>query len=110
MVSLAETTRTYQDAVDVIMQNTNLFVNLSNHLLNIFDVMESALARGFFDARLAQSISELITPYHVFSSVQTAITALGSSFEGKLKPEVYDLFQKGAMEIKKMFSLKVDRH
>ncbi len=86
---LAEATRPYQAAVDVLKQNTELFATLSNPLVSKLGVIDTALTKGLFDDSLAQSVSGLLIPYHELTGAQRAIKALGSSFAGMIKPEVY---------------------
>lgn len=90
METLAEVTRPYQAAVDALKQNTEMFAALSDPLVSKLGLMDGALTRGLFDDSLAKSITGLLTPYHELTGAQAAITALGSSINGLLKPEVYD--------------------
>lgn len=89
METLAEATRPYQIAVDALKQNTELIAAINDPLVSKFSVMEGALTRGLFDDSLAKPVSGLLTPYHEFSGAQAAIKALGASFEGMIKPEMY---------------------
>lgn len=86
---LAEETRPYHAAMDALKRNTELFTTLSNPLVSKLSVMDGALTKGLFDESLAQSVSGLLIPYHEFAGAQAGITALGSSFKGMLKPEIY---------------------
>lgn len=89
METLAEATRPYQAAVDALKNNTELFAALGNPLISKFGVIDTALARGVFDDRLAASVSDLLAPYHELIGAQETIKALGASFEGMIKPDVY---------------------
>ena len=89
MEVLVETTRPYQVAMDALKQNKELFDEFGNPFVSKFGVMDTALTRGVFNDSLAKSISGLLSPYHELTGEQAAIKALGSSFEGMLKPEVY---------------------
>lgn len=106
--SLTEANCTYQDAMDVIMQNKDFYSTLSNTFVSNFDVIEDALERGLCAEKLSKSLSELLEPYHIISSTQTTIKALGSSFEGMLKPEAYTSVHKKAMEMTKLVQSEVD--
>lgn len=99
---LAETTRPYNAAMDALKQNTELFATLSNPLVSKLGVMDSALTKGLFDESLAKSVSGLLIPYHEFADAQAGITALGSSFKGMLKPEVYASVNKMAEKMTKL--------
>ncbi len=90
METLAEVTRPYQAAVDALKQNTEMFAALSDPLVSRLGLMDGALTRGIFDDSLAKSVAGILMPYHELTGAQAAITALGSSFNGLLKPEVYD--------------------
>ena len=90
METLAEVTRPYQAAVDALKQNTEMFAALSDPLVSRLGLMDGALTRGIFDDSLAKTVAGLLMPYHELTGAQAAITALGSSFNGLLKPEVYD--------------------
>lgn len=89
MEVLAETTRPYHAAVDALKQHTELYAAFGTPFVSKLGVMDTALTRGVFDDSLAQSISGLLAPYHELTGAQDAIKALGASFEGMLKPEVY---------------------
>lgn len=89
MESLAEATLPYQAAVDALKHNTEFFTALRDPLVSKLGMMDSALTRGLFDDSLAMSVSRLLEPYHELAGTKAAIEALGVSFEGLLKPDVY---------------------
>ena len=89
METLAEATRPYQTAMDALQQNKELVAALSDPLVSKFSVMDSALTRGLFDEGLSKTISGLLAPYHELTGAQETIKALGASFEGLIKPDVY---------------------
>lgn len=89
MEILAERTRPYQDAMNAMIKNADFKEALSNTLVSKFDIMDDALERGLFDNGLAQSVSELLAPYHMFSGAQEIVAAFGSSLKEMIDPEMY---------------------
>ena len=89
MEILAEATRPYQAAVEALKQSAEQFAELSDPQISKFGVMDNALTRGFFDKSLEKSISVLLAPYHELAGARETIKALGRSFEGLIKPDVY---------------------
>ena len=108
METLAEATRPYQAAVDVIKQNTDLFSAFCEPLTSKLGLMDSALIKGFFDDNLSKSLTSLLVPYHEIAGAQAAINALGSSFQSMLKPEVYTSINAMTSTLTKLVRPSVD--
>ena len=87
--SLAEATRPYQEAMDVLKHNTDVLSAFGDPLASKLGLMNGVLKKGIFDDNLSKSISALLVPYNEIAGAQAAINALGSSFQPLLKPEVY---------------------
>ena len=83
----------YKDAVTIMQRNENFAKLLSDPLSDSLGIMNSALTKGLFDDRLSHSVSDMLTPYHEISDMQSALGALGSSFSPLIKPDIYSSMQ-----------------
>lgn len=79
----------YQDAIAVMQRNDQFANLLLNPLADRLGIMNSALTKGLFDDHLSHSVSDMLAPYHEISGMQSALSALGTSFSPLIKTDIY---------------------
>ena len=85
-----EAMKPYQEAVSLLKKDNQFADIVRATFSQSTGMMKQAIDIGLFDERLAGSVKDLLLPYEDITGAQTAISALGHTFDQLVKPEVYD--------------------